>query len=252
MTPFEAHGIEHLSPSSCNTFIGSPAMFVLQKVLKRSTSVGAAAHRGTSAETGVAHGLFNPAAPVSECVDAAMDQFSRLTALSGDARADKERDALPGFVAQALTELRPYGIPTSAQGGISYSFEGLGVPMIGYYDFEWAQHGKGILVDLKTSHALPSKISINHARQVSLYKAARGGELSARITYATSKKVATYELENSEEHLSALGKIGMAIQSFLAVSEDPNELAKLVIPDVDSFYFNDPITRAAAFEVWGI
>lgn len=252
MTPFEAHGIEHLSPSSCNTFIGSPAMFVLQKVLKRSTSVGAAAHRGTSAETGVAHGLFNPAAPVSDCVDAAMDQFSRLTALSGDARADKERDALPGFVAQALTELRPYGIPTSAQGKISHTFDGLDVPMIGFYDFEWAQHGKGILVDLKTSHALPSKISINHARQVALYKAARGGELSARITYTTSKKVATYELENSEDHLAALGKIGMAIQNFLAVSEDPNELAKLVIPDVDSFYFNDPITRAAAFEIWGI
>jgi len=24
------------------------------------------------------------------------------------------------------------------------------------------------------------------------------------------------------------------------------------MPDVDSFYFNDPITRQAAFEVWGI
>jgi hypothetical protein len=30
------------------------------------------------------------------------------------------------------------------------------------------------------------------------------------------------------------------------------ELASLVVPDVDSFYFNDPITRQAAFDVWGI
>lgn len=250
MNAFEAHGIAHLSPSSCNTFIGSPAMFVLQKCLKRSTSVGAAAHRGTSAESGVAHGLFNLSAPVSECVDVAMDQFSRLTALSGDPRLEKEREALPGFVTQGLAELRPYGTPSSAQGSVSYSFEGLDVPLIGFYDFEWLH--LGVLTDLKTSHALPSKISINHARQVSLYKAAREGVKSARVSYVTSKKAATYELENSDQHLASLGKIAMTIQRFLSTSTDPHELASMVIPDVDSFYFNDPLTRAAAFEVWGI
>ena len=47
MNPFETHGIQHLSPSSCNTFVSSPAMFVLQKVLKRTPPVGAAAFRGS-------------------------------------------------------------------------------------------------------------------------------------------------------------------------------------------------------------
>jgi len=248
-TPFAAHGIEHLSPSSCNTFIASPAMFVLQKCLKRSTSVGAAAHRGTATETGVAHGLLEPSAPVTECVEKAIAQFDTLTAMNTDPRKEKERDGISGMVAQALAELRPYGVPTELQGHVSHTVEGLDVPIIGYFDFEWGQHG--ILVDLKTTHALPSKISINHARQVSLYKAVRGNS-SARVCYTTPKKVACYELENSAEHLQALVTIGKAIQRFLAVSDDPNELAAMVVPDVDSFYFNDPLTRQAAFEVWGI
>jgi hypothetical protein len=49
-----------------------------------------------------------------------------------------------------------------------------------------------------------------------------------------------------------LETIGRAIQRFLAVSGDPSELAAMVVPDVDSFYFNDPLTRQAAFEVWGL
>ena len=247
--PFAAYGIEHLSPSSCNTFIASPAMFVLQKCLRKATSVGAAAHRGTSVETGVAHGLFDRAATLTQCVDKAIAQFDELTAKLDDPRKDKERDNVPGMVAMGLEELRAYGVPSAAQGKVSRDVAGLSVPIIGYFDFEWEKHG--ILVDLKSIAACPSAIKINHARQVSLYKAERGNA-SARITYVTPKKVATYVLENSDQHIKALETIAKAVQKFLSVSDDAMELASMVVPDVDSFYFNDPESRQAAFEVWGI
>jgi hypothetical protein len=246
---FEAHGIKHLSPSACNAYTGSPAAFVLQRLLKRDMPVGAAAHRGTASETGVAHGLINPSASVGECIALALDEFDKLTAFSRDPRKDKERDGIAGFVTQGLAELRPYGVPTKLQGKVSYEVEGLEVPIIGFFDFEWAQHG--ILVDLKTSHSVPSKISTNHARQVALYKATRGSE-SARICYTSPKKTACYELEDAEEHLKSLVTISMTIQRFLSISDDPMELAQLVVPDVDSFYFNDPAARQAAFETWGL
>ena len=124
------------------------------------------------------------------------------------------------------------------------------VPMIGFYDFEWANHG--ILTDLKTTHALPSKISTSHARQVALYVAARGSNLDARLTYVTSKKSATYHLENVAQHVLALEKIALTIQRFLSISDDPAELAAIVVPEVDSFYFADPMARKAAFDVWGL
>lgn len=248
--PFEKHGITHLSPSTCNTFTASPAAFVLQKCLKKPNPVGAAAYRGTAVEDGVAHGLLNPGATLAECVKVALDKFNTLAAFISGEKVDKERNGIPGMVEMGLAELKPYGIPSSTQGLISHEFEGLKVPMIGYYDFEWEQHGK--LTDLKTSHALSSKIKFNHARQVALYRAARGDNLQAMVTYITSKKRASYALEDAREHVQALGRIGLAIQKFLSLSDDPMELASFVVPDVESFYFDDPMTRQTVFEVWGI
>lgn len=247
---FERYDIQHLSPSSCNTFTASPAAFVLQKVLKKTSAVGPAAHRGTAVESGIAHGLLDPSASLEACVTVAREEFNKLVALSQDPRVDKERNALPEMVKIGLSELRTYGVPTSTQGHVSHTVEGLGVPIIGFYDFEFAN--KGVLIDLKTTHSLPSKISMPHARQVSLYKACRGDNLSARITYTTPKKVATYELENHRDHLRSLERVALTIQRFLSISEDPLELASLVIPDVDSFYFNDPISRQQVFEIWGV
>lgn len=247
--PFSAHNITHLSPSTCNLFVGSQAAFVLDKCLKRKNAVGAAAFRGTAVEAGIAHGLAT-GAPDEECIKVAKDEFWKLMALSSDPSADKEEAAVPEMVRVGLAELRPYGRPTAAQGKIEHRFDSIAVPFIGYFDFEWSNHN--ILVDLKTTHALPSKISTNHARQVSLYAVARGNEIDPRVTYVTPKKSATYRVENVSEHVAALERIGIAIQRFLSISEDPMELAKYVIPDVDSFYFKDTMTRQAVFEVWGV
>ena len=245
--PFARHGIEHLSPSSCSTWVASPAMFVLQKVLKKPTSVGAAAHRGSAAESGVTHGLTHPEASLKQCVEIAQETFSRLTALNIDPRLDKERDSIAGFVEQGMLALKPYGQPTQVQTQVFLNLHEVAVPLMGYLDFAFGD----IIVDLKTTHAVPSKITTNHARQVAFY--VRGQEAtSGRLAYVSTKKHATYEVENVDEHVQALGKIGKTIQNFLDISNDPKELASLVIPDVDSFYFNDPITRQAAFEIWGV
>ena len=224
-------------------------MFVLEKCMKKRSPVGAAAYRGTAVEAGIVEGLLN-GSDDETCAAIAKTEFDKLTALSGDSRREKEAGAIGDMVKMGLAELRPYGQPTSTQGKIEYHIEGLMVPMIGFYDFEWANHG--ILTDLKTTHALPSKISTSHARQVALYVAARGNNLDARLTYVTSKKSATYHLENVAQHVLALEKIALTIQRFLSISDDPAELAAIVVPEVDSFYFADPMARKAAFDVWGL
>ena len=233
---FDAFGIKHLSPSSLNTFAAEPAMFVLTKVLGYPNVVGAAAHRGTASEAGIAHGLNNPQASLTECVEVGVEQFKQLVAMTTDPRKEKEQESIPGFV--------EYG-----QGEVRVEVPGLAVPLFGYYDFLWAN--VSVLVDLKTSHRLESEIKLGHARQLSLYKKAEVVD-SARITYATPKKAATYGLENGDQHFDALVRIALTVQRFVSLSADPKELASLVIPDVDSFYYNDPLTRQLAFEVWGI
>jgi len=247
--PFAAYGIQHLSPSSCNLFEAQPAAFVLQKCMKKGGEVGAAAHRGTAVELGVVHGLTT-GAHEQECMQIASKEFWRLTALSGDPRREKEETSVPDMVRMGLAELRGYGKPTSTQGRVEYKVDDLAVPLIGYYDVEWSD--KNILVDIKTTHALPSKISNKHARQVALYCAARGGDVDGRLTYITSKKAATYRLENIPDHVKSLERIALTIQNFLSISSDPYELAKYCVPDRDSFYFNDGEMKQAAWDLWGI
>jgi hypothetical protein len=246
----ERHGLTHFSASSCNLFQADPALFVMEKLLGMRGSVGAAAYRGTAAEHGVTVGLINPAASLRSCQDAAVKEFDRLSALSTDPNREKERDAVTGIVEQGLAELRQYGVPSLVQQRIEWKHESLPLPFIGFSDFVWEDHG--IIVDLKSQLRLSSEISTNHARQVALYGAALTDNADLRICYATPKKCATYRVENAREHLAALVRIAQTIERFLSVSDDPKELAGIVVPNVDSFYYNDPTTRQKAFEVYGI
>jgi hypothetical protein len=247
--PFSAHGIDHLSPSSLNLWAASPAIFVLERLLKKRSAVGPAAHRGTAVEAGIVHGLMT-GLDANESAAKASAEFARLTALMTGDKVDKEARAVPEMTRMGYAELIPYGKPTATQGRVERRVDGLSVPIMGFFDLCWEQHG--ILLDIKTTHALPSKVSTSHARQVALYNAGLGGGKDVRITYVTPKKVATYSVENIEDHLLALERIAKALQRFLAISADPQELAGLIAPDVDSFYAAEPSTRQSIFEVWGI
>jgi hypothetical protein len=249
MSVFDHYGMDHLSPSSCNLFAAAPALWVMERVLKKTGPVGAAAHRGSAVEAGIIYGLQHPGDPKAATAEA-LNKFSGLTALSGDPRLGRERDGISDMVRQGLIELGPYGKPSHTQGLFTISFDNLSVPIIGYYDAAWDNHK--VLTDIKTTHKMPNEVKTPHARQVALYWAGFKGEMDPRLTYVTPRKAVTYRLDNPQEHLDALANIARTIERFLGVSKDPHELAALLVPDVDSFYFNEPATKQMAFEVWGL
>lgn len=247
MTSFARHGIGHLSASTINTFARQPALFVLEKLLKRRTQVGASAHRGTAAEAGIVHGLLDLNVDIEECQDVARQTFDRLTALSPDPRKAKEREAVPLIVARALPELRLYGVPDMIQTKIERELPGVPVPFIGYVDLGWTEHA--ITLDVKSQLRLSSEISEDHARQVALYT--HGTNHEGRIAYCTPNKMGVYRLQNAARHIHDVIAIAKTIERFLAVSDDPMVLAGIVCPDLDSFYWADPNTAAQAREVFG-
>jgi hypothetical protein len=237
------------SPSSLNLFCAQPSMFVLEKILGHRQTVGAPAHRGTAVEAGVTLGLMNPKAEISECIAAAWTKYDTVSGLSSDKRRAEYRDTIGDMVTMALRELHAYGVPSSTQGFVEWKPEGLKYPIVGYYDYEWQQHG--IVVDLKTTEKMPSSIKVPHARQVALYAAELGGNMDPRLTYVTPKKHATYRLENVREHLHALHQIAIRCEAFLALSEDPQFFTSITVPDLDSFYWGGP-SRQLAFEIWNV
>jgi hypothetical protein len=60
-----------------------------------------------------------------------------------------------------------------------------------------------------------------------------------------------YQLENPADHLAALANIARRLDRFLSLSKDPQELAAIVCPDFDSFYWSEPQARANGLRVFG-
>lgn len=245
---FATHNIKHLSPSSLYTWMAQPALWIMERLLNHRAPVGCAAHRGTAVEAGIAAGLLNPAMPLAECHDIAMREFDKLTALSVDPRRAKEREGLQGMVTTGLAELRQYGVPSSVQGRVEHRFEELSVPIMGFYDFRWDEHA--VVVDLKTTNRVPSEPSSQHARQVALY--VHGTNAEGRLAYTSSNKIAVYRVDNPAQHIADLVNVAQRLGRFLAISPDPKELASLLTPDIDSFWFSDPVARANAKAVYGL
>lgn len=235
------------SPSSLNLFSACPSMFVAERILGHKMPVGAAAHRGSAVEHGVALGLDDLEKPIAECVAAAEAEFRKLSGLNVDPRREKVEGGIADMVERALTELRPYGPPSGKQGFIEWRPDGVALPIVGYYDFEWAEHG--IVVDLKTTERLPSAIKQSHARQVALYTR---GNVEGRLAYVTPQKSAVYRLENVNEHRAALVRMAQACERFLALSEDPEFFVSVTCPDLESFYWSPPKARQLAFDIWKI
>ena len=239
---------ERHSPSSLNLFAASPAMFVMERVLGIRQPVGVPAHRGVAVEEGVTMGLLDMRASIPSCINVALTKYDTVAALTSDPRKEKYRDTIPGMTKTALETLRKYGKPSATQGFIEWKPDGLQLPIVGYFDYEWSEHG--ILGDLKTTEKMPSSIKVGHARQVALY--AGSDNIDARLIYCTPKRLEVYGLENVRKHRDALRKIAKSVENFLALSDDPQYFVTITCPDLDSFYWANPPARQLAYDIWGV
>lgn len=252
MNAFAKHGIDHLSASSVNLFISQPALWAASYLMKRRTPVGPAAHRGTAIECGVEAGLFDPELPITECQKLAHAKFHGLTRLSADHRIEKERATIDGSVDVALAELRQYGVPAKPEDGrqhkLSITLPGVPVPVIGFLDFFWPDHG--IIGDLKSVGRVPSEISPAHARQGALYSR-HGSNMQVRMIYVSDKRVAAYVVDDIAAHTASFVQAAQAIERLLSLSDDGEALTRCFAPDLSSFYWGDASARRIAQEIWG-
>lgn len=254
---FERHGIGHLSASTLNLWVNDPGLWLLEKLLGHRSPVTALMARGRAVEEGIHSGLIDPGASVDDCIGRALSAYDREMVLVANERRESERLAIPGYVTNGLTHLREYGIPTAYQERVDLRLPDVPLPILGYLDWRFAQHG--LIVDLKTSERLPSTISPAHARQGAIYARAHGhcGMRFAYVKPQASKKdaraVAVYELDRTEidRQIVALTQIALRLERFLRLSSDAHELCALVVPDFEKIVWSDPITRARGADVFG-
>ena len=257
MNGFERHGIAHLSASSLNLWVAAPAVWAMERLLGFRGPASAAMARGKAVEEGIHGGLIDPARALDACVETALACFDREMALNPDDRRESERSAIAGYVEHGLAELRQYGAPTAYQDRVELRLADVPVPLIGFIDWRFDQHG--LIVDLKTSERLPAAISLPHARQGAIYARAQGncGMRFAYVKPVAAKKdgraVCVYELERAEvdRQLAALREIALRLERFLHLSSDARELCGLIVPDYERFHWSNAVTRARGAEVFG-
>lgn len=251
MNAFERHGISHLSASSINTWINAPSLWTLEKLLKHRGGMGCSAYRGTAVEAGVSAGLFSPELTAEDCAAQAFPVYDRLSALSGDPKRQVERTLILPMIRQGLA-LRSHGAPIRPNSGDQHKVEirldEVPVPIIGYLDWLYADE----ILDLKTTLRVPSCMSEPHLRQAAVYKTAHMNR-RVRFFYVSDKKAEKHTLtrEQYDVAMRELTQAALRLERFLGLSNDPQELAAIVPHSGESFYFNDPATRAKAVEVFG-
>jgi len=253
MNAFEAHNIRHLSYSAVDMFRTDPAAWLLRYPMKVRGSTNANMARGNAVEHAIEKYLTDEfGCTEQEALDAAVALFNQETALVVD-KGDREKqlEHIEGYVREGIKAFSQFGKPISTQNKLELDI-GVGVPVIGYDDFEFEGKPK-LSVDLKTTLRLPSEMPDNHKRQGALYQAMRP-EHKIMFCYVTPKKSAVYEL-NKAEAVELLEDFKVAVkrmETFLGLSRDARELATIFAPSYSSFYWSDPIMRTEAKRVFGV
>ena len=222
------------------------AAWTLQYAHKHREGTNAAMARGHAVEHGLKY--FHNGSEFDDPAEEAIKEFNKLTAFGVEGAArEREADNVPKMVSN-YPQLWDGKLPKigSYQNKIELEIDGIDVPLIGFTDFEFDDR----VIDIKTTTRLPSQISTSHRMQGAVYQKASGNR-AVEFIYLTPTKSARYLLEDSEDDWTKVCQIANRLQKFLGNFESVEELTAAVLPNYDSFYWNNPETRSKGEEIFG-
>lgn len=242
MNGWQAHGIKHSSVSQINSWEGNPALWMLEKLHKIKRPASAAMWRGIVVEDACAE-ILTTGEGIKEATNKCLIKFDKQIGLLSDEKSEKERAAIPDMVELAVDQLAKFGKPDfSVDGGqqkvtIDCKGDGWTLPIIGFLDFVYPEHG--LVVDLKTTMKMPSKMSAGHRRQRCFYEKCMGN-ISVKFLYVTPKKTGWLEDGDVEEELAAIKATLNRQEKFLALG-DKDLLTSIVPVDPGHFFWGGAV-----------
>lgn len=245
MNNFEKHGLTHVSPSQVNRMAMSFSAWFAEKLLGHTFLSSAAMWRGIVVEDAsaayTAHGQDLDAA-----IAAALEKFDEHVPLT-DPRAAKERESIVPMIHEAIDALTEYGTPDFPAEGGQHKVElkcrvddDTVIPVIGYVDFVYPE--RKVIVDLKTTHRIPSEMSRAHQRQRAIYAKAFPG-YEVHFVYVSTKKHAVLMDGDIDDCLDEIKAIVRRTNAFLALDDDPARLAKVIPIDTDDWAWKGAETQ---------
>ena len=236
--PFERHGIKHLSNSSLRLFRDAPAVWIGKYMIGATDEVGPGAWRGLAVEHGLDCLLYGD--DFVTAIAAMKREWDRQAMGLADDKTLEEAAALEDFLVQAAVAFGGLPIPLMRQARVELALPGISVPLIGFADYVWEDHGR----DLKTTWRLPSKADPSHIQQVASY--ARYFKRNFHLVYCTPKKWASYEVTQAvaDEAWERVVETAHALRSMLERVEDGVDALSMFAPNYDDYHFSPPMTAA--------
>lgn len=253
MNNFEKHGIDHLSPSSINMYAECAGAWAARYLFGHKFHFGVAAQIGVLTEQVVQDVLLGDS--MEDSLERAHKTFNTNNALNTNQKELERISDIKDMANLALAELGQYVEPEFAGGvvngveqqkiEINMNFGDWSIPVIGYLDFVYPQHG--LIVDLKTTLRMPSEMSMAHKRQAAIYSAAKGNQ-HVKFLYVTPKKAVWHEVDDIKPVLENTKAIARRMNNFLAL--DADTIKDIVPANASSFYWRGE--EAALGELYGL
>lgn len=250
---FEKFDIGHLSASSVNKAREAFDVWIVDKIGGARFPTNYPMWQGKAVELGVDQALYS-GKEIDSCIRTALDYFSKHTCLMPNYADEylKREPIISRMVQTAIQQIRTIGVPKQPTLGEQHKIEipvrfadgdSGTIPCIGFLDYWFPE--ENIIVDLKTTAKAPSKWTLSHAIQASLYKKAMEAETGKPVKvyflYVLTRQKDPFvwlELEDPTFYIKSFKRTVTQMEAFLSDYDDLESLLKRVPHNPDSFYWN--------------
>tara|TARA_R110000796_G_scaffold35648_1_gene91464 strand:- start:863 stop:1624 length:762 start_codon:yes stop_codon:yes gene_type:complete len=235
---YQMHGIEHNSVSALNKFEENVSAWVASYLFKKRFPASGAMWRGIVAED-ITMSVLTEKMTFEAALKNGIEKFDRMTGLIKNDWVMKERGAIKDYAELSIEALKEYGKPSFNLDGsqqkvsIRAAGDGWKLDFIGYLDFVYPQHG--LVIDLKTTGRMPSKMSPGHIRQRCFYQRCMGNS-QVKFLYVTPKKFGFLEDGDTDTEMAKIKTIMNRQEKFLRLGD--KEFIRSIVPhNPHSFYW---------------
>jgi hypothetical protein len=242
MASFEECGIKWLSASSISNYCANPAYWVVRYLIGERGRMVPAICRADAVYHGTKTWCFGADQRTAE--DWALGEFEMNTQEMDPGERAKEHDAILPMLDETCKLFQAFGFrqaPLTARVFNTVWLEGISASFVTKPDFEFPD----CIVDLKTTHALPSSIREKDLINGALHMLRRGKPVF--VCYATMKKAACYQLgrREAEEALVKLTLDAVALQNFVDRIESPEQALSMVPLNEKHFLWSPELLAVA-------
>lgn len=231
----------NVSPSKLNLFRNSPSMFVCRYGYNRKQQTSPAMWRGIYVEDAVVE-VLTQKKEIEQAVKDAQAKFKEKYFVF-DEKCDREFKAMDGMIHKSCEALEDFGVPEFEDGrqkkieididGGDWSIKG-----VGYLDLVFPN---GQIIDLKTTHAVPSSMSPDHMLQRAFYHTAYSN-YQVRFLYVSKNKAAFLEDGDTANIMNEAKHTIKQLDSFCDILS-PDQARKSIPIDSSFYWFGEDSLR---------